>query len=220
MYLCKRAHPDIEQVLSYLCTRVSGPTIADQFKLDRLLDFLRDTLDDRRVIGALSLEELLTWVDASFAVHPDSRSRTGGTVSFGIGVIHSKSMKQKLNTKSSTEAELVGVSDYLLYHIWLINFLSHQGYNVKKKVIYQDNQSAIRMEKNGRNACTGNSRHVDIRYFFVHDRVRSGNLEVIYCPTDRMVADFFTKPLQGSIFRKFSNARMGYEDQDIINEGE
>ena len=168
------------------------------------------------MVGATSLNEMVTWVDAAFASHMDKKSHTGGTISFGVGVVHSKSGKQKLNTKSSTEAELVGVSDYLPYHIWIINFLQAQGYNIKKKTLYQDNQSAIKMERNGRNSCTGNSRHIDIRYFFVHDRVKTGQIEVIYCPTERMVADFFTKPLQGKVFNVFRNAIMGYDMQGLM----
>ena len=136
-------------------------------------------------------------------------------MSFGIGALHTKSTKQKLNTKSSTEAELVGVSEYLPYHIWLINFLEYQGYKVKKKLLFQDNESTIKMEVKGRNSCTGNSRHADIRFFFVHDRVRTGKGDVVYCPTDKMVADFFTKPLQGSIFKKFRASVMGHSDHDL-----
>ena len=136
-------------------------------------------------------------------------------MSFGIRALHTKSTKQKLNTKSSTEAELVGVSEYLPYHIWLINFLKHQRYDVKEKLLFQDNESTIRMEVNGRNSCTGNSRHVDIRFFFVHDRVKSGDIKVVYCPTDKMVADFFKKPLQGSIFMKFRNSVMGHNEHDL-----
>ena len=136
-------------------------------------------------------------------------------MSFGIRALHTKSTKQKLNTKSSTEAELVGVSEYLPYHIWLINFLKHQGYDVKEKLLFQDDESTIRMEVNGRNSCTGNSRHVDIRFFFVHDRVKSGDIKVVYCPTDKMVADFFKKPLQGSIFMKFRNSVMGHNEHDL-----
>ena len=71
------------------------------------------------------------------------------------------------------------------------------------------------MEVNGRNSCTGNSRHVDIRFFFVHDRVKSGDIKVVYCPTDKMVADFFKKPLQGSIFMKFRNSVMGHNEHDL-----
>ena len=51
------------------------------------------------------------------------------------------------------------------------------------------------MEVNGQNSCTGNSRHIDIRYFFVKDQIDQGHLTVEYCPTEQMLADFFTKPL-------------------------
>ena len=156
------------------------------------------------------------WVDASYAVHPNMRSHTGGALSFGTGILHGKSSKKKLNTKSSTEAELVAVNDYIPYHIWMIDFLRHQGYEVKRKVLYQDNQSAIKMETNGRNSCTGNSRHIDIRFFFVHDRIKKGKLSVVFCPTEKMLADFFTKPLQGKLFKSFRSTIMGYTRQNII----
>ena len=86
-----------------------------------------------------------------------------------------------------------------------------QGYEIKHNIVYQDNQSAIRMEKNGRNSCTGNSRHIDIRYFFVKDRVDKKELEIKYCPTYMMLADFFTKPLQGKAFRVYRDVLMGYK---------
>ena len=154
-------------------------------------------------------------VDASYATHDNMRSHTGGMISFGIRALHTKLTKQKLNTKSSKESEPVGVSEYLTYHIWLINFLIHQGYDVKEKLLFQDNESTIPMEVNGRNSCTGNSRHVDIRFFFVHDRVKSGDIKVEYCPTDKMVVDFFTKPLQGRIFKKFRESVIGHNGYDL-----
>ena len=70
--------------------------------------------------------------------------------------------KQKLNTKSSTETEIVAVSKYLPYNIWLLMFLKEQGHNLMANTLFQDNQSAIKLEKNGRNSCTGRSRHIDI----------------------------------------------------------
>ena len=90
-------------------------------------------------------------------------------------------------------------------------FLSAQGYEITDNVLYQDNQSTILMLKNGRNSCTGNSRHVHIRYFFVKDRVEKGEVKVEYCPTLQMVADYFTKPLQGSLFNKLRDVIMGYK---------
>ena len=86
-------------------------------------------------------------------------------MSMGWGTLHSKSLKQKLNTKSSTKSEIVGLSKYLPYNIWWVNFLKEQGYHIVNNVIYQDNKSRICMERNGRNSCTGNLRHIDIRYF-------------------------------------------------------
>ena len=67
------------------------------------------------------------------------------------------------------------------------------------------------MLKNGRNSCTGNSRHVHIRYFFVKDRVDKGEVKVEYCSTLQMLSDFVTKPLQGTLYNKFRNVIMGYE---------
>ena len=69
----------------------------------------------------------------------------------GWVIIHDKPGKELLNTKSSTEAELVGVSDYLPYNIHAVIFMKEQGYYFKINRFYQDNRSAIRMEKNGRN---------------------------------------------------------------------
>ena len=136
----------------------------------------------------------------------------------GYGMLHCKSHKQKLNTKSSTEAELVGVSDYLPYNIWLIYFMEKQGYKFEMNIMYQDNQSAIRMERNGRNSCTGNSRHIDVRYFFIKDRVDDGNIRIEYCPTEIMIADYFTKPLQGQAFKKLKKVIMGYEHIDSLRD--
>ena len=69
----------------------------------------------------------------------------------------------------------------------------------------------MRMEKNGRNSCTGNSRHVNIRYFFVQDRIAKGEMRVEYCPTLLMLADYFTKPLNGKRFRELRSVIMGHK---------
>ena len=218
LYLEKRARPDLETAVSFLTTRVSDPDVEDWKKLRRVLVYLNQTKGDVRVIGCDSMESIFTWVDASFAVHHNMRSHTGGIISMGWGAMHSKSSKQKINTKSSTEAEIVGLSEYVPYNIWLINFLKAQGYSMKSNTIYQDNQSAIRMAKNGRNSCTGNSRHIDIRYFFVKDRVDKGEMDIKYCPTGVMLADYFTKPFQGQLFNKFRNVIMGFVHISSLNQ--
>ena len=101
---------------------------------------------------SLNVEEMvLHWYwDASFAVHPDYKSHTGGTLTMGKGCILSSSKKQKLNTRSSTEAKLVAVDDGMSLMLWSRLFLKAQGLEVEDNILYQDNKSAILLEKNGK----------------------------------------------------------------------
>ena len=76
------------------------------------------------------------WVDASFAVHDNMKSRTGMYMSLGAGTIHAGSMKQKINTSKSTYAELVGVSDALPKMLWCRYFMEAQKYKVQDVYVY------------------------------------------------------------------------------------
>ena len=169
-------------------------------------------------LGADSLNHFMTWVDASFAIHHDMRSHTGGVISFGRGGIICKSKKQNINTKSSTEAELIGASDYLPHTLYVKMFMEAQGYPITKATFYQDNESAIKMERNGKASCGQRSRHIDIRYFFISDHSKRQNIDIVHCPTTAMLADFFTKPLQGSLFRKFRSVLLGHAHVNTLRD--
>jgi hypothetical protein len=68
-------------------------------------------------------------------------------------------------------------------------------------VIYQDNKSTINLAEKGRST-SERTRHVNIRYFFIHDRIKSGEVEIKHMPTGEMLSDILTKPLQGTLFLK------------------
>ena len=85
----------------------------------------------------------------------------------------------------------------------------HQGYQVKRNILYQDNKSAILLEKNGSLSSSQKTRHINVRYFFIKDKVDNGDIEIVYCPTGEMLADYFTKPLQGSQFIAFRERILG-----------
>lgn len=172
---------------------------------------MKNTLKEKRIIGAKSLSDIFTWIYVAYAVHQNMRSHTGGAISMGHGILHGKYSKQKINVKSSTEGELVGVAEYIPYNLWLLLFLEAQGYGIVKNLVYQDNHSAMRMEINGKHLCTGNSRNINLRYFFINDRVDSGDVKIQYCPTLMMIADYFTKPLMGDRFREFRRIIMGHK---------
>ena len=87
----------------------------------------------------------------------------------GLGFPISVSTKQKLNTKSSTESELVGVNDMMPIIIWTRYFLLEQGYGVVENLILQDNKSSILLERNGKASSGKRTRHINIRYFFITD---------------------------------------------------
>jgi len=106
----------------------------DWKKLIRLLQYFNGTLDMPLILGADSLTESKSWVDAAYAVHDDMKSHTGGATSVGCGAIMCKSTKQKLNTKSSTEAKGVGSSDYLPNTIWARMFLAKQGNQLTENI--------------------------------------------------------------------------------------
>ncbi|GAX15524.1 hypothetical protein FisN_6Hu141 [Fistulifera solaris] len=149
LYVATRGRMDILLPVSFLCTRVTKSTKQDQAKLKRVLEYIKGSIDLTYTLGADSLNRFHSWVDAAFAVHPDMKSHTGGITSLGNGGLMCKSSKQKLNTKSSTEAELVGASDYLPHTMWTKMFMEAQGHKMEEIVFEQDNESAIRMETNG-----------------------------------------------------------------------
>ena len=127
------------------------------------------------------------------------------------GETYSTSIKQRLVTKSSTKAKLVGVNDVMPQVLWTRYFLEAQGFKVTDSTIYQDNQSAILLAKNGRGSSSKRTRHINIRYFFVTDQIGSGKISVQYCPTTDMISDFFTKPLQGTTFHNFHTQIMNID---------
>jgi hypothetical protein len=146
------------------------------------------------------------------------KSHTGGAMTLGRGIIYGTSTRQKLNTKSSTESELVGVNDVMGQVLWTRYFFREQGFRVDHNIVHQDNQSAILLEKNGRASSSKRTRHINIRYFFVNDRVESGEVSIKYCPTELMVADFFTKPLQGIQFQTFRDIIMNINSADSTHQ--
>ena len=183
LFACKRARPDIHMAIAFLCTRVKHPTAEDWEKLMRLLKYINGSRKEKLVLGADDLGVVRWYVDASFAVHPDFKSHTGTVMTFGHVAVQTICRKQKLNTRSSTEAELVGADDAATMVLWTRLFMLSQGYNVHSNIVYQDNKSAILLETNGKKSSGKRTRALNIRYFFLADQVEKGNLSVEYCPT-------------------------------------
>jgi hypothetical protein len=217
LYVAIRARMDILLPVGFLGTRVSKSTREDWDKLRRLLEYIQGTIDEEYTLGADNLTTVRTWIDASFAVHPDMKSHTGGIMSYGRGGFACKSTKQKTTMKSSTHAELVGVSDYLPNTIWVTKFMEAQGYPPLENVLEQDNESAIKLAVNGRTSAGAKSRHLDIRYFWIKENLETMKIKVRHCRTLKMLGDFFTKPQQGLLFRVMRDVVLGKLPIDALD---
>jgi hypothetical protein len=193
LYLAKRIWPDMLTAISFLSSLVQAPTEADEKKLTRLLKYLNATADCPIVLSFDPSAQVIAYIDASYAVHGDFRSHSGVYITIGSGSIFCRSSKQKLNTKSSTEAELVALSDGLTQVLWTRNYLLAQGFACPPAVVYQDNMSTMELAIKGR-PCSGCTRHIHTRYFWIHDRIASLEVIVEYCPTE-ILADILIKPL-------------------------
>jgi hypothetical protein len=202
LFACKRARPDISPAIAFLTTRVREPTEEDAKKLDRMMAFLAFTKKDKLTLEANKELTAKWYPDAAFAVHHNMKSPTGYVLTLVKGAVISASRKQSLNTRSSTEAELVSADDAAGPMLWTSRFLESQGIRTKD-VMYQDNKSTILLQTNGRLSAGKRSRHLDIRYCFLHDLKDKGLVTIEYCPTDDMWGDYMSKPLHGTKFTKF-----------------
>jgi Reverse transcriptase (RNA-dependent DNA polymerase) len=208
LFLCKRARPDIQPAIALLATRVQAPNQQDWDKLIKLLAYLNKTMDDVLVLKVDDSHCIKWHVDAAFAVHHDKKSHTGATMSLGNGSVYSTSTKQKINTQSSTEAELVSIDDVLSKILWVKRFMEAQNWKVHQNVVFRDNISSMKLEENGKSSSGKRTRHFDVKYFYITDLIERKEVSIEYCPTEEMIADYMTKPLTGSKFYKFKKSIM------------
>jgi hypothetical protein len=170
LYATKRARPDTCTAIAFLTTRVRAPDKDYWSKLVHLMRYIRGTRTMPLILSANGSGILKWWVDASFAVHPNMRGHSGGGLSLGRGFPIVSSNKQKLNTRSSTETKIVGADNFMPAICWTHYFVKAQGYGVKDNV-FQDNKSSILFDKNGKTSSSKRTKHINIRYFFITNRV-------------------------------------------------
>ena len=212
LYLATRTRPDILLPTIFLTTRVGVATKDDQRKLNRVLSYLNAEPELGIHLGANDdgTVSLQCYADASFGVHPDGKSHSGIMLSLGRGPVLMKSVKQKIVVRSSTEAELVTLSDATSICAGHLNFLKTVGLDITHATMFQDNMSTMRLATNGRSN-SDRTKHIRLRYFFVKQYLDNGEFELVHCPTDMMIADILTKPLHGETFKRIRGMLLGYD---------
>ena len=148
--------------------------------------YIRGIIDLPLSPSANGAGTLKWYVDRSYGVHPNIRGHSGGGLSMGTGLLISSSTKQKLNTISSIESEIFGVDDLMPSILWTIKFLNAQDYDVTENIIFQDNKSAILLDKNGNSSSGKRTQNMNKRCSFVTDRIKKSEVTVEWCPTYEM----------------------------------
>jgi len=203
LYLAKRTRPDILLAVTFLCTKVKDATESDKVKLERVLKYLKGTKDFQLELKGTHLE-VRGFIDASFGCHVDGKSHTGLAVTVGETNVLCQSSKQKIVTRDSTEAELVGLSDKMNEVIKCWEFMINQGYqDLPPPTIFQDNQSTIELVVNGNGKYR--TKYMRVRQGVVMESIQRGEMNVEYKPTREMLADVLTKPLQGDLFFRMTS---------------
>jgi ribonuclease HI len=209
LFIANRGRPDMITFSSFMTKKVLCPTVEDGRKLLRAIYYLRSTADLTLKLGYKGEPQVSVFIDASFAVHDDYKSHSGTVVTLGTGAFYTKSTTQKLNTTSSCEAELVALSKGMQQALWSSAILGALGYSVKPIIVYQDNQSTIKLVEKGRPGAE-QSRHINIGFFWINDLITRKLVTLVYCPTKQMAADLLTKALQGPLFLTLRDMLLGH----------
>lgn len=204
LYVATRVRFEILLAVNYLTTRINKFSRGDWAKAMRVLHYLNSCPELGLTLCLGNNNDVSLYADASYGVHKDGKSHSAGIVTLGNATVSAKTHKQKIVTKSSTEAELVCVSDMVGIAYYVSDFLQDQGLDIGPIQLHQDNTSTISMMLNG---CSTHpkTRHINVRYFFIKERIENGEINVKHTKTDDMVADILTKPLQGERFFKLRN---------------
>lgn len=196
MFLTVVSRPDLSYAVNLVSKYTNNHNENHWQAVKRIFRYLVGTVNvgiEYKYSGSLS--KLIGFSDADFAGDVDiQRSTTGYAFSFANGLVSWSSQRQKLVTLSTTEAEYVAVASAAKEAIWLRNLLNDLGYRQKNAtVILIDNQSTIRLVKNPE--FHKRTKHIDIKFHYIREKVESGDICVQYTPTDSQRADMFTKAL-------------------------
>jgi len=105
--------------------------------------------------------------------------------------------------------EVIRNSEFLSSVIWYEHFMEAQGYPITSIIVWQDTRGTEKMAKNGKMPCSSKSRHISIKFFWINDRIKQGNMDIRHCPSNIMLVDLFIKTLQGAKFHMFRTVIMG-----------
>lgn len=205
LYVAVNTRPDVAVAVSILGRKTSCPTQSDWVEAKRILRYLKGTMDYELHLGVNS-SPLEVFVDADWAGDAkDRKSTTGYLFQYAGGMVSWCSRKQDNVTLSSTEAEYVALAESCKELNWILRLFDVLGIPTKLPIkIHEDNQSCIKQI--GAASVNRKSKHVETKHHFVRQLKQEGVIDPQYLPTEEMIADMMTKPLQNIKLSRFRQA--------------
>jgi histone deacetylase 1/2 len=202
IYLSTSTRPDIAYAVSKAAEKSQTPTQQDWKSVKRIFRYLKGTKTHGLVFDGNKELKLMGYADADWAGDVETRkSRSGFLFTLCGTPISWNSKKQPTVALSTAEAEYISGSIATQEAIWLSRLISEILNEDIKPVLNLDNQSAILISNNP--IIKSRSKHIDIKKYFMREKVESQEISLTYCSTQDMIADIFTKPLQRILFKKF-----------------
>jgi hypothetical protein len=198
MYASVATRPDIAYAVAFLAQFVQNPGRAHWNAVKHVFRYLKGTRAMRLVLGG-GAPTLVGYSDADWAQNYDRHSFSAYVFFFAGGAISWSSRKQRVVALSSTEAELIAVTEASKEGLWSRRFIAEiADTTLPPTVLYCDNQSALALcEDTGFHTRT---KHIDVRYYFIRETIEHGLFSVVHCPTGEMIADIGTKSLTRTPF--------------------
>ncbi|XP_047312879.1 secreted RxLR effector protein 161-like [Impatiens glandulifera] len=219
MYAQVCTRPDLAYIVGMLGRYLSNPGMDHWVTVKRVMRYLKRTKDYMLTYKKSDQLEIVGYSDSDFAGCQDSRRSTSGYIfMLAGGAISWKSVKQTLISSSTMAAEFIACHEASNHGIWLRNFVT--GLKIVKGIerplkLFCDNKSAVMYSNNNRSSTK--SKHIDIKFLVVKERVQSGHLYIEHIGTNSMIADPLTKGLPPKVFLEHT-AQMGvmlFEDIQI-----
>jgi len=207
LYLAISTRPDILASVNRLTQRLTRPTIIDYAKTQRILHYLKGTINLGLNLQGGSDISIYAYADASYASNSDRKSQHGLCYKLGKNnsIFYFNSKKQSIVSLSSTEAEYISATEATRDILFFRSFLNILGFDqTQPTVLYQDNKSTIKLTENKN--FHERTKHIDIRYHFIRDEIIKKNIILEYLPTSQMLADVLSKEVCKSTLDKIRNA--------------
>lgn len=192
LYLSRCTRPDIAFAVNQVAQSMERPTESDWRKVKRIFRYLNGTRS-HGLIYAKGGGGLIGYSDASYAQTKSRKSTSGYTFKWNGGAITWRSKRQPIVATSSMEAEYIALASAVKEALWIRKLVQEFRVSQAPIAILEDNQACIRFSHDQNH--NDRTKHIDVRYLFIKDRIELDQVKITYCPTNEMIADLMTKPL-------------------------